>query len=134
MSSLKKINPSSSSKKSNFEREKYLYLTTRGRNSGLPREIEIWFTHWRGRFYMIAEYATSNWVQNVRQHSDVKVRVGEHEFSGRARVLSKEQDGELVAEVQSLSQKKYGWGEGLVVEITPAKATLGSTSAAQSRP
>ncbi len=103
-----------------MEAEKYLYLTTRGRRSGLSREIEIWFTQLRGRFYVIAEYATSNWVQNVREHSEVKVRVGGQEFDGRARVLSTESDAQLVAEVQSLSRKKYGWGDGLVVQIDAA--------------
>lgn len=120
MNFLKKTNPSSSSKTSNLDREQYLYLTTRGRRSGLAREIEIWFTHLRGRFYLIAEYPTSNWVQNVRVHADVRVRVAGQEFPGRARVLSKEQDGTLVREVQSLSQEKYGWSDGLVVEIIPA--------------
>lgn len=120
MNFLKKTNPSSSSKTSNLDREQYLYLTTRGRRSGLAREIEIWFTHLRGRFYVIAEYPTSNWVQNVRAHADVNVRVAGQEFPGRARVLSKEQEGKLVREVQSLSQEKYGWSDGLVVEIIPA--------------
>lgn len=117
MSSLKKTNPSSSSKKSNFEREKYLYLTTRGRNSGLAREIEIWFTHLRGHFYVIAEYPSSNWVENLRKDGDVKIRMGGSEFRGRARILLTDTDVELVREVQSLSQQKYGWGDGLVVEI-----------------
>jgi deazaflavin-dependent oxidoreductase (nitroreductase family) len=118
---LKRTNPSSSSKKNSLENEKYLYLTTHGRRSGLAREIEIWFTHLRERFYVIAEYPTSNWVGNLRAHPEVKVRVGGEEFAGRARVLSKEGDGELVAEVQSLSVKKYGWGDGLVVEIVPKR-------------
>lgn len=72
---LKTINPSSNLRGSDFEREQYLYLTTWGRNSGLLREIEIWFTHRDGRFYVIAEYATSQWVQNVRANPEVKVRV-----------------------------------------------------------
>lgn len=119
MSFLKKTNPSSSSKTSNLDREQYLYLTTRGRRSGLAREIEIWLTHLRGRFYVIAEYPTSNWVQNVRAQADVKVRVSGEDFGGCARVLSKEGDGELVGKVKALSVKKYGWGDGLVVEIVP---------------
>src|ERR1700758_4726336 len=76
---LKKINPSSSSNASRLAREPYLYLTTRGRKSGLPREIEIWFTERDGRFYVIAEYATSNWIQNLRTHPEVQVRAaGKH--------------------------------------------------------
>jgi len=119
VNSLKKTSPSSSSKTSNFEKEQYLYLTTRGRRSGLPREIEIWFTHLPGRFYVIAEYPDSNWVENIRAHADLQVRAGGQEFAGQARILSKEQDAELVGEVQALSHQKYGWSDGLVVEIVP---------------
>lgn len=103
--------------------EQYLYLTTRGRKSGRPREIEIWFTQHEGCFYVIAEYDTSHWVQNVRTHSEVQVRVGGKNLAARARVLSAETDGDLLRAVQELSRKKYGWGEGTVVELRPLLGT-----------
>jgi len=37
------------------EEPQYLYLTTIGRKTGLPREVEIWFISLDGRFYLIAE-------------------------------------------------------------------------------
>jgi deazaflavin-dependent oxidoreductase (nitroreductase family) len=101
------------------ERESYLYLITRGRKSGRPREIEIWFTHRDGCFYVIAEYSTSQWVQNLRADSQVQVRVAGKSFFARARILSAETDSELYRSVQEQSRKKYGWGEGLVVELVP---------------
>src|ERR1041384_7060033 len=113
--SLNKTNPSSSSKISNFDQEKYLYLTTRGRKTGRPREIEIWFTHHEDRFYVIAEYATSNWVKNLQLDPAVQVRVADQSFSAQARTLQADSDEELVKTVQALSGKKYGWGDGLVV-------------------
>jgi hypothetical protein len=85
----------------------------------MPRQIEIWFTQRAGRFYVIAEYPTSKWVGNIRSHSDVKVRVAGEEFPARARVLNQERDRSLQHEVQALSRKKYGWGDGLVIEIEP---------------
>src|SRR5579864_4847573 len=88
--SLKKTNPSSSSKDNNFDREQYLYLTTRGRKTGLPREIEIWFTHREGRFYVIAEYPTSRWVQNLRADHKTQVRVGGQSFTAHARFVTRE--------------------------------------------
>ena len=103
--------------------EKYLYLTTRGRKSGRPREIEIWFTQHEGCFYVIAEYDTSHWIQNVRTHSEVHVRVAGQNFEAGARVLSAETDGDLLRAVQELSRKKYGWGEGTVVELRPVLGT-----------
>ena len=102
-----------------FDREQYLYLTTRGRKSGRPRQIEIWFTHRLGRFYVIAEYATSHWLKNLQATPEVEVRVGTHSFSGLARALSEVEDADLVRAVQELSQAKYGWGDGVVVELTP---------------
>ena len=116
---MKKTNPNSSSKDSNFEREQYLYLTTRGRKSGLPREIEIWFTHHEGRFYLIAEYSTSNWVQNLRVNPLAQVRVGGESFAIRARFVTPEADPELHRAVAGLSLVKYGWGEGTIVELVP---------------
>ena len=100
-----------------FDREQYLYLTTRGRKSGEPREIEIWFTHRDGCFYVIAEYETAHWLQNIRAHREVQVRVGGHTFSAHARVLSPERDSELNHTIQELSRSKYGWGDGVVVEL-----------------
>jgi deazaflavin-dependent oxidoreductase (nitroreductase family) len=116
---LNRTNPNSSSKTSNFDREKYLYLTTRGRKTGQPREIEIWFTYQQDCFYVIAEYGTSNWVKNLQADPAVQVRVAERSFSAQARVLRAESDAELVRTVQDLSSKKYGWGDGLVVQLTP---------------
>ena len=129
MNFLKKTSPSLSSKRNSLGGEPYLYLTTSGRRSGLPREIEIWFTYCRGRFYLIAEYPTSNWVQNLCVHPEVRIRVAGQEFSAKARIPSPESEPELLSEVRSLSQEKYGWGDGLVVEIIPAAET-----AAASRP
>jgi deazaflavin-dependent oxidoreductase (nitroreductase family) len=116
---LKKTNPNSSSKDSNFEREQYLYLTTRGRNTGLPREIEIWFTYRDGRFYLIAEYPTSNWLQNLRANPQAQVRVAGQSFSAQARFVTAEGEPELHRAIAGLSIKKYGWGDGTVVELQP---------------
>ncbi len=116
---MKKTNPNSSSKDNNFDREQYLYLTTRGRNSGLPREIEIWFTYREGRFYLIAEYPTSNWVRNLRADPRARIRVAGQSFSARTRFVTREAEPELHRAIADLSCKKYGWGDGTVVELVP---------------
>lgn len=101
----------------------YLYLTTRGRKSGQPREIEIWFTQHDGRYFIIAEYPTSQWVQNIRANPQVQVRVEQRTFPAKARILSAETDKELYPAIQELSSTKYGWGDGLVVELSPVTPT-----------
>jgi deazaflavin-dependent oxidoreductase (nitroreductase family) len=102
-----------------LESEQYLYLTTRGRVTGQPREIEIWFVSYDNRFFVIAEYATSKWVRNIREHPVVSARVAETNVSGRARFIDPAVEPELATRVETLFRAKYGWGQGLIVEITP---------------
>ena len=116
---MKKTNPNSSSKASNFDREQYLYLTTQGRKTGLPREIEIWFTDREGRFYLIAEYPTSKWVQNLRADPKAQVRIAGEKFAAHARFIDREADPVLHRAISALSSRKYGWGDGTVVELVP---------------
>ncbi len=98
----------------------YLYLTTTGRRSGQPRMIEIWFAEVEGRFYLIAEHgARAHWVRNIQADPRVKVRVGDRQFHGRGRTLEEMQDGTLHRAVSERFDEKYGWSDGLIVELSP---------------
>lgn len=126
---MTKTSPSSNSKASSLPaegswekalaREPYLYLTTVGHRSGRPREIEIWFTYRDGRFYVIAEYPTSHWVQNLQANPRVEVRVAGKRFAARATSVSPEAEPDLYRAIQDQSRHKYGWGDGWVVELDP---------------
>ena len=99
---------------------RYLYLTTTGRRTGLPREIEIWFTRRDGRYYVIAEQREhAHWVRNIRADTRVTVRVGRARFRARSRVLNARREPSRYRAVQELSRQKYGWGDGLPVELKP---------------
>jgi deazaflavin-dependent oxidoreductase (nitroreductase family) len=98
----------------------YLYLTTTGRKTGLPREVEIWFVVLEGRLYILAEmFHRAQWVKNIDRQPRVRVRLGEREFEATARALDKKRDAKAWRAAQDLSRKKYGWGDGLPVEIIP---------------
>ena len=100
--------------------QQVLYLTTIGRTTGLRREIEIWFIVCRERFYLFAETReAAGWVKNIRRNPKVNVRVGELKVNATARVLDSTADRELCDEVAAISERKYEWGDGLPVEITP---------------
>ncbi|MBI2468644.1 MAG: nitroreductase family deazaflavin-dependent oxidoreductase [Candidatus Rokubacteria bacterium] len=97
----------------------YLYLTTTGRRSAQPREIEIWFTERAGRCYLIAEHGErAQWVRNIVAEPRVSCRVGETTYVGRARVVNGTTEPTLAREIRAASEAKYGWGDGLVVELT----------------
>ncbi len=97
----------------------FLYLTTIGRGSGLPREIEIWFVEAEGKYYILAEFPDSHWVQNIGKDPRVRVRVGDSKFEATARALDPKRDAVTCEMAQQLEREKYGWGDGLPVEITP---------------
>jgi deazaflavin-dependent oxidoreductase (nitroreductase family) len=98
----------------------FLYLTTTGRRSGQPRQIEIWFTEQDGRYYLVAEHGErAGWVQNLRTDSRVTVRVGERVFDARARVVDADTHTVLREDVRTRSERMYGWGHGLVIELSP---------------
>ncbi len=98
----------------------FLYLTTTGWKSGRAHQIEIWFTAWNGCYYIIAEHGEkAHWVQNIRRQPAVTFKVGEQVFNGTARVVEPAQEAELHRQVSALSEAKYEWGDGLVVELRP---------------
>ena len=109
--------------------EHFLYLATRGRNTGLTREIEIWYVEEARRFYLIAEKRNdAQWVKNLRAHDEVTFSVGSRgdpasqvaTTAARARTIDDVAEPELAARVRALMQQKYGWSDGLLVEIAPA--------------
>jgi len=104
--------------------EPYLYLTTVGRKTGLPREIEIWFIRLGGRFYLIAEKRDrAGWVQNILGNPQVTFRVGGQKFSGVGRVVDEANEADLRRRVCEGFDRKYGWSDGLIAELVPNKST-----------
>jgi deazaflavin-dependent oxidoreductase (nitroreductase family) len=103
-----------------IENEKVLELTTIGGKTGLLRTIEIWFVVSEGRFYLFAERGeAANWVKNIRRNPKVTVRIGDGQADATARVLDRDADRKLWENVAAIAHRKYGWGDGLPVEIIP---------------
>lgn len=97
-----------------------LYLTTTGRVTGLPREIEIWFVAAEEKLYVLAEhFYEAHFVKNIEREPRVRIRLDGREFGAAARALDRERDADAWQRAQRLSEQKYGWGDGLPVEITP---------------
>ena len=76
--------------------EDYCYLTTTGRVSGEPREIEIWFGLEGTSLYMLSGGRDrSDWVRNLMKDAHVTVRIAGSELPGRARVVSEPEEDAL---------------------------------------
>lgn len=106
--------------------ETFLYLTTRGRETGLPRRIEIWFVEHGGCHYVVSEGREhAGWVKNLRAHEQASFSIGDRDDQerslptqrARARCVDPDQEPGLASAVSSLMDAKYGWSDGLIVEL-----------------
>src|ERR1041385_9170544 len=76
-----------------FVREEYCYLTTIGRITGRPHEIEIWFGLQNRTLYLLSGGGDkADWVKNLRRNPTVTVRLARRTFTGQARMVSDEQE------------------------------------------
>lgn len=93
----------------------YLYLTTTGHKSGNPHEIEIWYIEHDGCYYLVAEKReAAHWVRNIRANPAISLRLGDMTRDDRAFLPD---DATLIAAVKAKMNDKYGWSDGLVVEL-----------------
>jgi deazaflavin-dependent oxidoreductase (nitroreductase family) len=78
--------------------EDFCYLTTTGRVTGRPHEIEIWFAlvPERRALYMLSGGGDrSDWVKNLRRNPEVTVRIADGRFAGLAREARDAEEDEL---------------------------------------
>jgi deazaflavin-dependent oxidoreductase (nitroreductase family) len=86
--------------------EDFCYVTTRGRVTGEPHEIEIWFALDSTTIYLLSGGGDrSDWVRNIRADGSVTVRVGEHTFNADARIVESASDED--ARARQLVYDKY---------------------------
>ena len=101
----------------------YLYLTTTGRKSGKPHQIEIWFVEYGGGYYMVSETPEiSDWVRNIRHNQAATIRIGSRDdvpVEGTGRLIDWREEPELAAAVSALMNAKYNWSSGQIVEVKP---------------
>jgi deazaflavin-dependent oxidoreductase (nitroreductase family) len=105
---------------------RFLYLTTRGRVTGQPRTIEIWFVVLEDKHFVVAETREkAGWVKNLRADPRISYAVAlrgqQPELSvvaGSARVLDEHADSALAASVRAAMDQKYEWSDGLIVELS----------------
>ena len=109
--------------------EKFCYLTTIGRLSGQPREIEIWFNANVNTVYLLSGGRDrSDWVRNLMRQPRISLRIVCQEFKGSARVVDAQSEEDSLA--RALLVKKYqtqardlsNWGRSslpIAIDIDP---------------
>ena len=101
-----------------MDQEQFLYLTTKGWKTGNSHQIEIWFVQHGKNYYIMSEgREQAHWVQNIQHSPKISFRVGNEAFRGVGRIVDKQKEPKLASEVAKLMGGKYGWDQGLIVEL-----------------
>lgn len=87
--------------------EKFVYLTTKGRKTGKDHAVELWFASSDGKVYLSHEGARTDWIKNLIQNENVKMKIGSETFTGKARVAASGSAGRE-AGMKALYSKYYG--------------------------
>jgi deazaflavin-dependent oxidoreductase (nitroreductase family) len=75
-------------------------ITTTGRRSGRPHEIEIWFAVLDGSLVMVAgNRERADWFRNLRADPRVKVRIGGETHDGVARIVADPDERRRIGDV-----------------------------------
>src|SRR5215510_8463910 len=113
-----------------LNRESLVHLTVRGRKSGKPHTVKIWFAAGNDKIYVTsARGMDADWVKNLRKNSDATLRIGSTTLQGTA--IWREDAG-IRTEVLPLFLRKYflakvfkwiGWyKQEFAFEITPIES------------
>ena len=74
----------------------------------------------KGRYYVLSERKEdAHWVRNIVHDPGVSFSVSGRDFDGTARIVSAEKEKVLATEISRLMKEKYGWGDGLILELIP---------------
>jgi len=84
------------------QRPQFLYLNSIGWKTAKPHRIEIWFVEHDKKYY----------------NPNVSFNVNNKSFEGYARVID-DKELKLISNVSRLMNRKYGWSDGLIVELNP---------------
>ena len=99
--------------------QQFLYLTTTGWRSRKQHKIEIWFICYNKRYYIISERLDLARLGSKYFHEPkVLFALGIDKFEGLARIVNSEESA-LVNTVSNMMNSKYGWSDGLIVELIP---------------
>jgi deazaflavin-dependent oxidoreductase (nitroreductase family) len=107
----------------------FLYLTTTGWKSAKEHLIEIWFVKNNGKYYVMSERGRSaHWVKNISHDPKILFRINNLIFNGHAKIIEPLEKAQLAAQVSELMKAKYGWDQGLIVELEPLNSTKKATT------
>lgn len=102
------------------QQPQFLYLESNGWKTRKCHRIEIWFVEHNGKYYVLSELKEkAHWVQNIINNQKVSFSVNNRTFEGNGKLIDGETKTKLISDICHLMRDKYGWSDGLIVELSP---------------
>ncbi len=110
---------------SQLSKEDYCYLTTKGRRTGKPHKIEIWFGLNGNTVYLLSGgMDKSDWVKNLLKDPNVTVRIAKNTFPATARLVKDEKE-EMMARIMLADKYKEREADGSLSEWARTALVVG---------
>ena len=94
--------------------QKFIHLTTKGRKTGRPHTVELWFATDEGKVYLSHEGEETDWMKNLKQNGEVSFEIGGEKFTGKGHYV--ENSDEAGRCKVTLYEKYYGKAEKAVID------------------
>ncbi len=101
---------------------KLVFLTTKGRRTGKPHCVELWFAVADGKVFLSHEGRHTDWMKNISRENAVIFRIGDVAFSGIARIVGEKQAFDYGKRV--IYEKYYGAGSDDIVDDWFSESTI----------
>ncbi len=87
--------------------EKLIELTTKGRRTGRPHAVTLWFAAVDDKIFLSHEGEETDWMRNIRKNDHIFFKIRGLEFQGIAHFLD-DTAAEISVAKKSLYEKYYG--------------------------
>lgn len=107
---------------SKLANEKYIYLTTTGRNTRKLHTVELWFAVTEGKVYLSHEGDYTDWMKNILKDDQVEFEIRDIRFRGKAKIVEKGEAFEIGK--HALYHKYYGEASEDVIDDWFSESTV----------
>ena len=96
--------------------ERFIRITTRGRKTGRPHEVELWCALAGGKIFLSQEGELTDWMKNIEAKQKVTGKIASVKFEGSGKLLKKKGDASRELGEKALYEKYYGKAGREVIE------------------
>jgi deazaflavin-dependent oxidoreductase (nitroreductase family) len=91
----------------------FCYLTTRGRRTGTPHRIEIWFVGHEGGAYLLSDSDRADWYRNLVADASVTLEIAGESQTTRAAPVGADDPANPPVRAAMVAKYQPGYAEDL---------------------